>query len=240
MRECAGSAFTLIELLVVIAIISLLVSILLPSLQQAKELARGVLCLSNQKQIGLGFALYAGENEDAILPYRLRVASLGYDAWWPRALRVTAITDATDDGDFSADSIFRCPTRMQEPVGDNAKRTSYAMNHSANQLSGSPAAPAWWEPDYPGTFARAQHPDTTFYVADGNPFANNSVGWNWVMWPEFSSNHAGYHLMDTNRHRGHASVLFADLHAAHDNTDDQITDGSSPLYDLYWYFHDNQ
>ncbi len=61
------SGFTLIELLVVIAIISLLVSILVPSLNRAKELARIVVCLSNMRSLGLASQLYASEN-DGILP----------------------------------------------------------------------------------------------------------------------------------------------------------------------------
>ena len=55
--------FTLIELLVVIAIIALLVSILLPSLSQAKELARIVVCSSNLKQWGNGFHLYLSDHD---------------------------------------------------------------------------------------------------------------------------------------------------------------------------------
>ena len=56
-------AFTLIELLVVIAIISLLVSILLPSLRMAKEMARRVVCAANLKGVGLTIIMYAGDNE---------------------------------------------------------------------------------------------------------------------------------------------------------------------------------
>ena len=58
------SAFTLIELLVVIAIIALLVSILMPSLQKAKEMAKDVVCRSNQRSIVLAMVLYAEEHDD--------------------------------------------------------------------------------------------------------------------------------------------------------------------------------
>ncbi len=55
------AAFTLIELLVVIAIIALLITILMPSLQQAKELAYAAICLSNQRNCGLAVLQYADE-----------------------------------------------------------------------------------------------------------------------------------------------------------------------------------
>ncbi len=61
-------AFTLIELLVVIAIIALLVSILMPSLQKAKEMAKDVVCLSHQKNVALAIYLYAQDYDDT-LPY---------------------------------------------------------------------------------------------------------------------------------------------------------------------------
>ena len=58
------SAFTLIELLVVIAIIALLVSILMPSLQKAKEMAKDIVCRSNQRSVSLAIVLYAEEHDD--------------------------------------------------------------------------------------------------------------------------------------------------------------------------------
>jgi prepilin-type N-terminal cleavage/methylation domain-containing protein/prepilin-type processing-associated H-X9-DG protein len=61
--------FTLIELLVVIAIIALLVSLLMPSLKQAKEWARAALCLSNARLIGVSIPQYLNDNDDHLPRY---------------------------------------------------------------------------------------------------------------------------------------------------------------------------
>ena len=59
-------AFTLIELLVVIAIIAILMSILMPALQKVREQARAIACMANQKNMALGYIMYADGNDGSM------------------------------------------------------------------------------------------------------------------------------------------------------------------------------
>jgi prepilin-type N-terminal cleavage/methylation domain-containing protein/prepilin-type processing-associated H-X9-DG protein len=66
-NSCKKKGFTLIELLVVISIIALLLSILMPSLRKAKDLARQVHCLSNVRSLSMAWFMYKDNNDDKLV-----------------------------------------------------------------------------------------------------------------------------------------------------------------------------
>jgi len=86
--------FTLIELLVVISIIAMLLSILMPSLQKAKQQAKAVICATNQKSLGTIWALYANDNEEYF------PIGLSWDTWkaWFKDAENGGITDYLPTG----------------------------------------------------------------------------------------------------------------------------------------------
>lgn len=127
MRRTKG--FTLIELLVVIAIIALLVSILLPSLNRARELAKRAMCGANLSSIGKAVGLYQAENND-LWPY---LGNLDYAA---ETGTLYDTEPADDAGDRSITSLmfmlvrsgqsakmFVCPSDEGTVAEDSVKRT---------------------------------------------------------------------------------------------------------------------
>jgi prepilin-type N-terminal cleavage/methylation domain-containing protein/prepilin-type processing-associated H-X9-DG protein len=83
--NASRTAFTLVELLVVIAIIALLVSILLPALNKARESAKSLVCKSNLRQISLGFLYYADDNDNRF-PSRTPISTSVYYAAYTEQL----------------------------------------------------------------------------------------------------------------------------------------------------------
>lgn len=75
---CKPKGFTLIELLVVISIIALLLAILMPSLQKAREVARRISCASRLKQWGMAIHMHTGDNDGQLMAIVLKWGGNAY------------------------------------------------------------------------------------------------------------------------------------------------------------------
>ena len=136
-RANALHGFTLIELLVVIAIISLLVSILLPSLQKAKELARSTLCLSNVRSIGLAMTLFLEENDQTFPQSGVGSGSTqGSYMWKGRLAEYLGLQLGSSTLAIAniADSPFACPSleATDSSTVNKSMRVAYMPHAGSN------------------------------------------------------------------------------------------------------------
>ncbi|MFO8081494.1 MAG: prepilin-type N-terminal cleavage/methylation domain-containing protein [Armatimonadota bacterium] len=115
MRRRKG--FTLIELLVVIAIIAILAAILFPVFARAREKARQTSCLSNVKQMNLGFLMYAQDYDETMAPryYRYDSSVAGGPHWDTLIYPYTMNTN-----------IYDCPSTRARSYGYNNGTLDYA------------------------------------------------------------------------------------------------------------------
>src|ERR1039458_218174 len=128
--------FTLIELLVVIAIIAILAA-----LAKAKAKAQSIHCVSNLKQLQLGWAMYAGDFNDVMVPN----APLGYgsNTWYNGTAENWQTSDANTNRNYYVNSImgpymvsqlgvYKCPADIIP--SDNGQRIrSYSMNSQSEE-----------------------------------------------------------------------------------------------------------
>jgi prepilin-type N-terminal cleavage/methylation domain-containing protein/prepilin-type processing-associated H-X9-DG protein len=215
-------AFTLIELLVVMAVIGILAALLLPTLGKVKAKAQGTQCLSNLRQLHLGWTLYISEHDDALPPIS-DVPSAGQSAahpsWVAGWLRTEYESgDKSDNTDTSLlvgeqyaefgsigsyvrnAGVYRCP-------GDKSRRVrSISMNAYMNGRG------VWQSTNFV-TFRRLGEiaaPEMTWVFIDEREDSIND-GYFAV---DMTARHT---IIDypATYHGGSGSLTFADGHAEH-------------------------
>jgi prepilin-type N-terminal cleavage/methylation domain-containing protein/prepilin-type processing-associated H-X9-DG protein len=149
-----SKGFTLIELLVVVAIIAVLMAILMPSLQRAREQGQRAACLNNLKQLQLAWITYADDYDDKIVNGEAEFGTAGtcttptsgrhaYEKWWvgtdchsgfmqgekhPDHIQLAAIRAGALFPYVPADKLYRCPT------GVRGEMRTYTITDSMNGL----------------------------------------------------------------------------------------------------------
>ena len=151
-------AFTLIELLVVIAIITVLLSVIVPSLRLVKQKAASVICLTNVKDLALGWYSYKEDNDDKIMSAEF--GGLGRIPGWIKQPRYANGTLCSQDSGTVTDEdeqrgiesgalypylksmdVFNCPADKVKSLYDNIDPEKFVTYAVPTCLAGASSIP---------------------------------------------------------------------------------------------------
>lgn len=209
------TAFTLIELLVVIAIISLLVSILLPSLQKAKGLAISVVCMCNLRNAGFATQQYISDSDGSFPPGGYQSNS----TWWKVKLSPYLNTVVADpdspwiNSNWSAD--FACPAVSGPMDSYKTHIYDYRIGKRSYTVESKPTdrfGISGWSSTYEPIAGKVKHilrpTGDVAWIAEGKP--KQQAGIDSML---YNSNSLFYQELDY-RHEDVLHVLWADWHVS--------------------------
>jgi prepilin-type N-terminal cleavage/methylation domain-containing protein/prepilin-type processing-associated H-X9-DG protein len=234
-RNHAG--FTLIELLVVISIIALLIALLLPALQNARDSARAVTCLANQRTMATGLLLYQEDSDGLMPPTYPRMRSTNkwgattwngvtrndaYIPWYGSRLVGQYIGNTTPSSTAfptagqrpSIDSVA-CPSKGDD-LGNHALAIGVGYNYSRrNYFNRYDIAST-----HPITrYYNFTQPSKTFLTMDVRGSSSQAYRWS-----RFYLNDMSWYRGDDNGNRGYTSYRHKD------STNMSFADGSARTY----------
>ena len=228
-RKTAG--FTLIELLVVIAIIAILAGMLLPALNNARNKAQEISCMSTLKQVGTACLQYSSDNSGYVMPQSLPAPNSKTSGWVSEEYWSYYYNQGVYAGRFlgpymklknytyigSVSSPYHCPTFAAMDATIRGGSYGYAMNtafFAKDHLTRSDRLFI--------KHARLKHPSSLLYITESN--SERQVASTKVF--AASSGYSAVHF----RHNAAVNVLYVDGHA---NSQKRST-FSTDYYGKFW------